>query len=93
MRAKNWALFFLLFAGTAFAKSQCTGDCQAGTIAGPYTSPQVAEFTTTRPFPICDSASCTSGSWNGDQIEGIDAMQNIGTKYQFYDDSDRKSVV
>jgi hypothetical protein len=88
MRAKNWALFFLLFAGTAFAKSQCTGDCQAGTIAGPYTSPQVAEFTTTRPFPICDSASCTSGSWNGDQIEGIDAMQNIGTKYQFYDDSD-----
>jgi hypothetical protein len=63
---------------------KCSGDCQPGTIAGPYTSAQVAEFTTTAPFPICESSSCTEGSWSGDQIEGIDAQQNIGTGYQFY---------
>jgi hypothetical protein len=68
------------------AQSKCTGDCQPGTIAGPYTSAQVAEYTTTAPFAICQSSACTSGSWSGDQIEGIDAQQNIGTAYQFYDD-------
>jgi len=62
----------------------CSGDCQQGTIAGPYTAAQVAEFTTTNPFPVCTSAACTQEIWDGDQIEGIDAQQNIGTNYQFY---------
>lgn len=85
MHAKNWGLIILLLTTAAFAKSQCTGDCQAGTVAGPYTAAQVAEFTTTAPFEICQSPVCTEGSWSGDQIEGIDAQQNIGTKYFFYD--------
>jgi len=63
------------------------GDCQTGTIAGPYAAAQVAQHTTTAPFPICDSLACTSGSWSGDSIEGIDAQQNIGTTYQFYDNA------
>lgn len=66
----------------------CTSgtDCQKGTISGPFTSAQVAEFTTTGPFPICQSSGCTSGSWSGVSIEGIDAQQNIGTSYAFFDD-------
>jgi hypothetical protein len=84
MRFKKWALTVVLLATPSFAK--CTsGDCQQGAIAGPYTAPQVAEFTSTAPFSVCQSSSCTQGSWNGDQTEGIDAQQNIGTKYQFYD--------
>lgn len=85
MYRTNWALSLILLATPAFAKAQCTGDCQVGTIAGPYTSAQVAEYTTTAPFFICQSVLCTSGSWSGDQIEGIDAEQNIGTPYSFYD--------
>ena len=83
MGLRNWVLTVFLLSAYSFAK--CTGDCQPGTIAGPYTAAQVAEFTTTAPFPICESSSCTQGSWIGDQIEGIDAQQNIGTGYQFYD--------
>jgi hypothetical protein len=67
------------------AQTKCTGDCQTGAIGGPYTSAQVAEYTTTAPFTICESSTCTSGSWSADQIEGIDAQQNIGTSYQFFD--------
>jgi len=74
-------------ATSSWAKAQCTGNCQKGTIAGPYTSAQVAEFTTTAPFAICQSSSCTEGSWSEDQIEGIDAQQNIGSAYQFYDNT------
>ena len=84
MHFKNWALTVVLLATPALAKP-CTGDCQTGTIAGPFTAAQVAENSTTGAFPICQSLACTTGSWNGDQIEGIDSQQNIGTGYQFYD--------
>jgi hypothetical protein len=75
--------FAVLFvAGSAVA--QCnSGDCQPGSIAGPYFAAQVAENTTGN-YAICKSATCTSGAWNG-QIEGIDARQNLGTSYQFFD--------
>ena len=60
------------------------GDCQPGAIAGPYTAAQTAENTAGN-FPQCVGSLCSTGSWNGNQIEGIDAQQNIGTQYQFYD--------
>jgi hypothetical protein len=82
MAGRIWALTVILLATPLFAK--CSGDCQQGTIAGPYTSAQVAEFTSNAPFPICTSLSCTQGSWTGDQTEGVDAQQNLGSKYQFY---------
>jgi len=86
MHIKNWTLAIILVASTSAAKAECTGgDCQPGTIAGPYSSTQVAEHTTTGAFSICQSPSCTGGSWSGDQIEGIDAQQDIGGHYQFYD--------
>lgn len=101
MYFKNWTLSVILFAmlvasaalaapaatnATAGTTKQCTsgGDCQPGTVAGPYTAAQVAENSTTAPFPICKSSACTTGSWL-EQTEGIDAQQNIGTSYQFYD--------
>jgi len=87
MRFRNWVLTFVLLITPALARTQCTGDCQTGTIAGPYTAAQVAEYSTVAAFPICQSASCTGGLWSGDQIEGIDAQQNLGSKYQFYDNS------
>src|ERR1700733_5860550 len=68
----------------ALAQTCTSGDCQPGPIAGPYTAPQVAEYTATN-FPVCTSTSCVTGSWTTDQIEGIDAQQNIGSSYQFYD--------
>ena len=86
MHMKSWFLVATLLATPSLAKA-CPGggDCQPGTIAGPFTTTQVAEFTTTAPFPICQSGVCTSGSWSGISVEGIDAQQNIGTGYQFYD--------
>jgi hypothetical protein len=85
MHLKNWILTIVLSATPAFAQAACKGDCQQGTIAGPFTAAQVAENSTTAPFPICQSGPCTTNAWSGDQIEGIDAVQNIGTSYQFYD--------
>lgn len=88
MNWKHWVLSFLLMAGpTVAAAKACVagGDCQPGTITGPFTSAQVAEYTKTAPFPICESGTCTSGSWSGLSIEGIDAEQNLGTSYQFFD--------
>jgi hypothetical protein len=84
---KNWALTVVLLATPSFANACSSGDCQQGKIAGPYTTAQVAEFTTTSTgiFGICGSSSCTGGSWSGDQTEGVDAQQNIGGQYQFYD--------
>ncbi len=84
MRSKNWILVVVLMATPVFAKP-CTGDCQPGTISGPFTSAQVAAYATTAPFPICQSLACTTGVWSGNQIQGIDAQQNVGTGYQFYD--------
>jgi hypothetical protein len=67
---------------------QCqSGDCQQGTVAGPFVAAQVAETTSTAPFSVCTSSLCTDGSWDGDQTEGIDAQQELGTQYQFYDET------
>ena len=86
MSFRNWALAVVLLAMPSFAKTCSSGDCQQGTVAGPYTAAQVAEFTTSGAFPVCQSSTCTEGSWDGDQTEGVDAQQNIGDgKYQFYD--------
>ena len=89
MRFKNWVLALVFLAAPALAETCASGqgDCQQGVIAGPYSTAQLAEFTTTNPFPVCTSAACTSGSWGGDQIEGIDAQQNIGNPYRFYDNT------
>jgi len=86
MSLKFWALALAFVAAPSFAQT-CTskGDCQTGTVAGPYTAAQVAESTTTSSFPICNSLTCTSGLWSDISIEGIDAQQNLGTKYAFYD--------
>jgi hypothetical protein len=83
MGFKSWALVVVLVATRSFAV-QCSGDCQPGAISGPNTSGQVVEFTTTGAFPVCHSSGCTEGSWSGDQIEGIDAEENIGTGYQWF---------
>ena len=61
-----------------------SGDCQLGGISpSPYTAAQTAENTAVN-FPQCVGSSCGTG-WNGNQFEGIDAQQNIGSQYQFYD--------
>jgi hypothetical protein len=88
MNFKNWTLALALIA-TPFLAHACPPgtDCQQATVGGPFTAVQSAEFSTTAPFAICQSLACTSGTWTGDQIEGIDAQQNIGTSYQFYDNS------
>jgi hypothetical protein len=75
---------FLLAGLRLFAQSCGSGDCQPGVIAGPYSAPQTSENTAAN-FPACTSASCRASAWVNDQIEGIDAQQNIGTAYQFYD--------
>jgi len=88
MHVEKWGItIVLLLASPALAKPCTPGtDCQKGTVAGPFTAAQVAEFSTTAPFPICESSSCTTGAWSGISIEGIDAVQNIGTSYAFFDD-------
>jgi len=85
MSLKIWAIGAVILSTPSFAKACSSGDCQQGVIAGPYTAAQVAEFTSisTSVFPIC--LSCTGGSWTADQIEGIDAQQNIGSQYGFFD--------
>jgi hypothetical protein len=82
-----FAIVTLLLTSIYSLGQSCTsGDCQTSVIAGPYSAPQAAEFTTPN-FPVCRSTSCLSGSWSSDQIEGIDAQQNIGSAYQFYDNA------
>ncbi|HKH98187.1 MAG TPA: hypothetical protein VJ999_03685 [Candidatus Sulfotelmatobacter sp.] len=77
----------LLLTSVYTVAQTCTsGDCQPGVIAGPYSAPLVAGSTFSN-FPVCKSAACTTGSWTTDQIEGVDAQQNIGTAYQFYDNA------
>ena len=87
MNFRNWAFAVILLTAPCFAGKCTSGDCQSGAIAGPYTAPQLAEYSSIGALPICQSSSCTAGSWSGDQIEGIDAQQNIGTQYQFYDNA------
>ena len=82
-RVRASLLTVLLFSSIG-ALGQCTsGDCQQGAIAGPYTTPQTAEYTATN-FPVCVSSTCTTGHWRTG-VNGISAQQNIGTEYQFYD--------
>jgi hypothetical protein len=87
MGVRNLGLIVVLLVTNSFALACSSGDCQQGAIAGPYTAPQVAELvsTSSRIFGFCQSSSCSEGSWSGNQIEGIDAQQNVGSKYQFYD--------
>ena len=71
----------------SLGQSCTSGDCQTGAIAGPYSASQVAENTMPN-FPVCKSTACLTGSWTADQIEGIDAQQDIGSPtYQFYDNA------
>jgi len=82
---KNCLLVMCVLTSVCAVGQSCqSGDCQAGVIAGPFTAAQTAENTAAN-FPICNGTSCTVQNWSGSQIEGIDAQQNMGTKYQFFD--------
>jgi len=86
MSAKTYMLATLLLAALPSTGQTCqSGDCQTGTIAGPFTAAQVAENSTVDPFAVCTSSGCTTDIFKNNQIEGIDAQQNIGTGYQFFD--------
>lgn len=76
----------LLTSFASLAQTCTAGDCQAGAIAGPYTATQQAEFTISN-FPVCRYPVCLTGSWSTNQIEGMDAQQNIGTAYAFYNNA------
>jgi hypothetical protein len=83
MRIRNCVLMLFLFTSVYSMGQSCQGDCQLGVISpNPYTAAQTAENTAVN-FPQC-VGSCGTG-WNGNQFEGIDAQQNIGSQYQFYD--------
>jgi hypothetical protein len=85
VRIRNCMLMMFVFTSVCSMGQGCqSGDCQPGVIAGPYTAAQTAENTAAN-FPQCAGSLCATGPWTGDQIEGIDAQQNIGTSYQFYD--------
>ena len=85
MRIKTCMFMMCLFTSVCSLGQNCqSGDCQTGVIAGPYTASQTAENTAVN-FPQCAGSSCATGAWNENQIEGIDAQQNIGSQYQFYD--------
>ena len=83
MRIRNCVLVLVAFTSVYSMGQSCQGDCQTGAIAGPYAAAQTAENTAAN-FPQCVGSSCGTG-WNGNQFEGIDAQQNIGNQYQFYD--------
>src|SRR5208282_2109930 len=87
MRIRNCMFMMFVFTSVYSLGQNCqSGDCQQGAIAGPYTAAQTAENTAPN-FPQCVVSSCATGPWNGNQTEGIDAQQNIGSQYQFYDAS------
>lgn len=74
-----------LLSGVAGAIQVCTsGDCQSGSIAGPYSASQTAEYTHAN-LQRCSGSACGTGFNGTNQIEGIDAMQDIGGAYQFFD--------
>ena len=83
MRIRNCVIMLFAFTSVYSMGQSCQGDCQTGAIAGPYAAAQTAENTAVN-FPQCVGSSCGTG-WNGNQFEGIDAQQNIGSQYQFYD--------
>ena len=83
MRMRTCVLMLFVFTSVYSMGQSCQGDCQLGVISpSPYTAVQTAENTTGN-FPQCVGSCGTS--WNGNQLEGIDAQQNIGNQYQFYD--------
>jgi Protein of unknown function (DUF1573) len=84
--AANTCVIVVLLMTSAYALGQScpSGDCQLGAIAGPYSAAQTAENTASN-FSVCQSSGCLTGSWTTDQIEGMDAQQNIGSSYQFFD--------
>ena len=85
MRIRTCILILFVFTSVCSVGQGCqSGDCQPGVIAGPYTAAQTAQNTAAN-FPQCVGSLCTTAPWNGNQIEGIDAQENIGTAYQFYD--------
>ena len=83
MRIRNCVLMLFVFTGAYSMGQSCQGDCQTGAIVGPYTAAQTAENTDVN-FPQCVGSLCGAG-WNGNQLEGVDAQQNIGSQYQFYE--------
>jgi hypothetical protein len=83
MRIRNCVLMLFVFTSAYSMGQTCQGDCQTGAIVGPYTAAQTAENTDGN-FPQCVGSLCGTG-WNGNQFEGIDAQQNIGNQYQFYE--------
>jgi hypothetical protein len=83
MRIRNCVLMLFVFTSAYSMGQSCQGDCQTGAIVGPYTAAQTAENTDGN-FPQCVGLSCGTG-WIGNQLEGIDAQQNIGSQYQFYE--------
>jgi hypothetical protein len=86
MSAKTYMLAVLLLAAISASGQKCkSGDCQTGAVAGPFTATQVAEHGSANPFAVCTSSDCTAARSWATGIEGIDAQQNVGTKYQFFD--------
>jgi Abnormal spindle-like microcephaly-assoc'd, ASPM-SPD-2-Hydin len=83
MRIRNCVLVLVAFSSVYSMGQSCQGDCQTGQILGPYAAAQTAENTAVN-FPQCVGSLCGT-IWNGNQTEGIDAQQNIGSQYQFYD--------
>jgi hypothetical protein len=78
-------LVICMLSGVAGAIQVCpNGDCQPGSIAGPFSAPQTAEYTHSN-FQRCSGSACGTGFNGTNQIEGIDAMQDIGGSYQFFD--------
>ena len=87
MIARLCMLAALLLATISSTGQTCQsgGDCQTGTIAGPFSAAQVAEYSSANAFAICTSPACTTNRYWGKGIEGIDAQQNVGSQYEFYD--------
>jgi hypothetical protein len=87
MSAKICMFAALLLAAVSSTGQTCKsgGDCQTGAIAGPFTAAQVAVNSMANPFIVCTAPSCTTIAYKKNEIEGIDAQQNIGGEYQFFD--------
>jgi hypothetical protein len=76
-------LFTSALSQALFAQNCVSGDCQPGIIVGPYSALETSENTAPN-FSVCTSAACRANAWVNNQIEGIDAQQNISTPFQFY---------
>lgn len=85
MKHHSWILVLFFSISVCAWGQTCQGDCQTGAIAGPFSANQVSEFSSTDPFAVCTSSNCTTARTWTYGIEGIDAQQNIGSQYQFFD--------